>query len=46
MELDGAGEMRLLATGTTSSGRRLNAVLYPADESDGTWHLATAMPAN
>jgi len=34
---------RLLATGTTADGRRLNAVLYPADQGDGTWWLATAM---
>lgn len=35
--------LRLLATGTTYAGRRLNAVLYPADEGDGTWWLGTAM---
>ena len=34
---------RLLVTGTTFEGRRLNAVLYPADEHDGTWWLGTAM---
>jgi hypothetical protein len=34
---------RLLATGTTADKRRLNAVLYPADERDGTWWLGTAM---
>jgi len=34
---------RLLVTGTTYDGRRLNAVLYPADEDDGTWWLGTAM---
>lgn len=37
---------RLLATGTTYSGRPLNAVLYPADETNGTWWLATAMWAS
>jgi hypothetical protein len=36
---------RLLVTGTTYSGRTLNAVLYPADEEDGTWWLGTAMYA-
>jgi len=34
---------RLAVTGWTADGRRLNAVLYPADERDGTWWLATAM---
>jgi hypothetical protein len=34
---------RLLVTGKTADGRRLNAVLYPADEPDGTWWLGTAM---
>ncbi len=33
---------RLLATGTTYTGRRINAVLYPADD-EGTWWLGTAM---
>lgn len=34
---------RLLVTGTTADKRRLNAVLYPADEQDGVWWLGTAM---
>jgi hypothetical protein len=34
---------RLLATGTTYDGRRLNAVLYPAEAGDGIWWLGTAM---
>lgn len=34
---------RLLVTGTTYARRRLNAVLYPADESEGVWWLGTAM---
>lgn len=37
---------RVLATGTTYDGRRLNAVLYPANEQDGTWWLGTAMWAD
>lgn len=40
---EGDRARRLLATGTTGDGRRLNVVLYPADESDGTWWLGTAM---
>lgn len=40
---EGGRGRRLAVTGTTSDGRRLNAVLYPADEADGTWWLATAM---
>jgi len=42
-EQDDAGRWRLLATGTAADGRRVNAVLYPADERDGTWWLATAL---
>lgn len=42
-ERDDAARLRLLATGITADGRRLNAVLYPADAQDGTWWLATAM---
>lgn len=34
---------RLLVIGTTYDGRRLRAVLYPADEGDGVWWLGTAM---
>ncbi|MDQ6726505.1 MAG: hypothetical protein M3066_10130 [Actinomycetota bacterium] len=34
---------RLLVIGTTYEGRRLQAVLYPLDEVDGTWFLGTAM---
>lgn len=34
---------RLLVTGTTYAGRRLNLVLYPVDAEDGTWSLGTAM---
>lgn len=34
---------RLLVIGTTYAGRTLKAVLYPADEQDGTWWLGTAM---
>lgn len=34
---------RLLVIGTTYGGRRLQAVLYPLDEEDGTWFLGTAM---
>lgn len=40
---EGDRARRLLATGTTGDGRRLNVVLYPADERDGTWWLGTAM---
>lgn len=40
---DGERGRRLAVTGTVGDGRRLNAVLYPADETDGTWWLATAM---
>jgi hypothetical protein len=36
---------RLLVKGTTHSGRVLNVVLYPLDESEGIWRLGTAMPA-
>ena len=35
-EQDDAGRRRLLATGTLADGRRVSAVLYPADETDGT----------
>lgn len=34
---------RLLVTGTTYAGHELKAVLYPAEEGDDTWWLATAM---
>lgn len=36
------GGWRLLVTGTTYNGRRLNGVLYPT-ALDGTWWLGTAM---
>jgi len=34
---------RLIVTGITYDGRLLSGVLYPADETDGTWWLATAL---
>lgn len=34
---------RLLLTGETAGSRLLDVVLYPVDETDGVWELATAM---
>ena len=35
---------RVVAKGLTSTGRVIKVVLYPVDESDGTWRLGTAHP--
>jgi hypothetical protein len=40
---DAARGWRLLVTAKTYVGRRLLVVLYPVDESEGTWRLGTAM---
>ena len=41
-DLDPERGWRLLGTGTTYQGRRLNAVPYPVDADDGIWRLGTA----
>ncbi len=35
---------RLAVESLTLLGRRIAVVLYPVDEADGTWRLATAVP--
>jgi hypothetical protein len=40
---DPARGWRLMVVGTTAANRRLLVVLYPLDETDGTWSLGTAI---
>ncbi len=36
---------RLVVTGETNEGRRIEACLYPVDVAGGIWRLGTAIPA-